>query len=865
MKEQIIFFLLLKCCYFGNSLGDRIHIGLIADRNYEILDKVFSKAIEDVNINLENQLAPVTKEIDFGNSLQAYNTICEILPFGIGSIFGPSHFYSSKHLLNLCDEKEIPFIEIYDNIKPTAFNLYPDKASIADALHDIIDAYEWPSFTLLYESGDYLGIVTELIQLYAEGGPVMNIRKYDLQINANYRSILRKIRKSEDNCILIIGSSESIYTVLKQSQEVGIMTEAYKFIIGNLDFQSIDLESFRYSEANITGIRMFSPESPLVKELTSYLFEDDELQGNVSCPITMEMALLYDGVMLFAETSKNIDFSPVQLNCGDSVWDKGSSYKNYLGMATVMDGITGNIFFENGIRIDYSFDIIELVSSGLTKVGTWSKADKVSVHRYTPGLTFLGDEMSLVNKTFTVLLSKIEPFGMLKQSTTKLSGNNRYEGFAVELIQRLAERLGFNYTFVMHKDDVYGAYDTKTNTSTGMIREIMIGNADLGVTDLTITAEREAGVDFTIPFMNLGISILYKKAQKEPPKLFSFMDPFANDVWLLLGISYLLVSTSLFILGRFSAKEWDNPFPCNEEPDELENQFTFGNALWFTIGALLQQGSEVAPKASSTRTVASAWWFFQLIIVASYTANLAAFLTVEQTSSPINNVWELAENKGGVQYGAKQSGSTRNFFAKAEFATYNKMNEYMTKHPELLVSQNGDGVQKVLTENYAFLMESTSIEYQLARLCNLTQIGGLLDEKGYGIAMRKDWPYRSKFNEAIIDFQESGVLTKMKNKWWNEVGTSGCSSKSEDSGVAGLGMDNLGGVYFVLLVGSVVATIYGFIDWLYNVYRRSKRYHVSFKEQLKEDFRVVMNFSANTRPSMDLISMYSRNNSPDGS
>lgn len=121
-------------------------------------------------------------------------------------------------------------------------------------------------------------------------------------------------------------------------------------------------------------------------------------------------------------------------------------------------------------------------------------------------------------------------------------------------------------------------------------------NADLAVTDLTITAEREAGVDFTIPFMNLGISILYKKAQKEAPKLFSFMDPFANDVWVLLGVSYLTVSASLFVLGRFSATEWDNPFPCVEEPNELENQFTFGNALWFTIGALLQQGSEIAPK-----------------------------------------------------------------------------------------------------------------------------------------------------------------------------------------------------------------------------------------------------------------------------
>lgn len=241
---------------------------------------MFIKAIDDVNINLENQLAPVTRDIDFGSSSSAYNRMCEILPLEIGAIFGPSHFYASKHTLNLCDEKEIPFIEIYENIKPTAFNLYPDSESIADALHDIIDAYEWSSFTLLYESGDYVGSVNELIKLYANGGPVINVRKYDLQINVNYRSILRKIRKSEDNCILIIGSSASIYNVLKQAQEVGIMTDAYKYIIGNLDFHSIELESFRYSEANITGIRMFSPENPLVKDLTEHLFEEEELQGN---------------------------------------------------------------------------------------------------------------------------------------------------------------------------------------------------------------------------------------------------------------------------------------------------------------------------------------------------------------------------------------------------------------------------------------------------------------------------------------------------------------------------------------------------------------------------------------------------------
>lgn len=86
-----------------------------------------------------------------------------------------------------------------------------------------------------------------------------------------------------------------------------------------------------------------------------------------------------------------------------------------------------------------------------------------------------------------------------------------------------------------------------------------------------------------------GISILYQKPTKEPPSTFSFMSPFSTEVWLYVGGAYLSVSFCLFILGRISPTEWDNPYPCIEEPTELENQFTLRNSLWFTIGALLQQ------------------------------------------------------------------------------------------------------------------------------------------------------------------------------------------------------------------------------------------------------------------------------------
>lgn len=49
-------------------------------------------------------------------------------------------------------------------------------------------------------------------------------------------------------------------------------------------------------------------------------------------------------------------------------------------------------------------------------------------------------------------------------------------------------------------------------------------------------------------------------------------------------------------------------------------------------------------------------------MVSSYTANLAAFLTIENPTKILENVKDLADNKGGVQYGAKRTGSTRNFF-----------------------------------------------------------------------------------------------------------------------------------------------------------------------------------------------------------
>lgn len=61
----------------------------------------------------------------------------------------------------------------------------------------------------------------------------------------------------------------------------------------------------------------------------------------------------------------------------------------------------------------------------------------------------------------------------------------------------------------------------------------------------------------------------------------------------------------------------------------------------------------------------------------------------------------------------------------------------MEEHPEDMAKTAEEGISWAETRNYAYFMESTVIEYVTARHCNLTMVGGLLDSKGYGIAVAK--------------------------------------------------------------------------------------------------------------------------------
>ncbi|KAL7304917.1 hypothetical protein TKK_0002715 [Trichogramma kaykai] len=776
------------------------------------------------------------------NVLDILSTVCSALEGGAVTIVGNLKEVNAFYVQNICDSMEIPYVSVNsDTLRDynNALNLYPDLGVLGQFFNELIDSMEWKTYTILYDCTESLANF-KFNQLWEKDEPLVTFRL--LSTTQDNRGILRKIKESGEKNFLIICKPEALKSILHQSLEVGILADHYNFIITSLDFQSEDLSEYYFSGVNVTGIRLINV---------------DRLSGTYQVDLaplenyTTTEYLINDAVLSFANGFRRLKYSTSGLqksiSCNMSNnWEYGISLSNFM-KSVQTTGLTGLIQYDGiGIRNNFEVEILTLTRSGLAKVGNWNSSRKIEWIQLNTGNPD-AEVSSLQNKTFRVLISMSPPYGMLRETVSKMSGNDQYEGFGVDIIHEISKMLGFNYTFFVQTDNVYGSLNPTTGEWNGMLRKIMDDEADLAITDLTITAERETAVDFTMPFMNLGISILYQKPKAAPPSLMSFLLPFSAKVWLYLIGVYVVMSALFFTTGRMCPDEWNNNNPCIENPESLENQFTIKNSLWFTLGAIMQQGSEIAPIGNSTRMLAGCWYFFCLIMVSSYTANLAAFLTVETVERPIKNADDLA-NQDVIKYGAKKGGSTLGFFKDSNSSTYAKMYEYMVNNPSVLTSSNDEGKFKVMSDNYAFLMESSSIEYISERECNLTQIGGLLDQKGYGIAMKKNASYRNELSRAVLKLQEMGVLTSLKNKWWKEKGGGGRCSEDGGSGQAEeLGLANVGGVFLVLIVGTVMSFFGTIFEFLFAIFFERTDPNISAKKKLQEEVKIIVKFGVMTK------------------
>ncbi|XP_049819221.1 glutamate receptor ionotropic, kainate 2 isoform X2 [Aethina tumida] len=892
----------------SNALPPVVKIGAIftEDQKDGPTELAFKYAV--YKINKDKALLPYTSlvyDIQYvprDDSFHASKKACNQVQHGVHAVFGPSDPLLGAHIHSICDALDIPHLEarldLETDVREFSINLYPAQHLLNTAFQDVMTFLNWTKVAIIYEEDYGLIKLRELVRSPHNRDFEIHLRQADPE---SYRAVLKEIKSKEIHNIVIDTKPSNMQHFLKGILQLQMNDYKYHYLFTTFDIETFDLEDFKYNFVNMTAFRVVDLDDLVVKDV---LRDMEKFQANIEAQainssfIEAEAALMYDSVFVFAiglqtlEQSHTLKLSNVSCD-KEQPWDGGLSLINYIN-AVEFKGLSGPIEFKEGHRIKFKLDLLKLKQHALVKVGEWHPGAGVNI---TDREAFF--DPGTMNVTLVVTTILEQPYVMLKP---QIVGNDKYEGFCIDLLREIAAMVGFEYRIELVPDGKYGVIDLDTGEWNGIVRQLMDKKADLAVGSMTINYARESVIDFTKPFMNLGISILFKvPTDKESAffsflkplgfdiwifvtgaffmssftlftlarftpnewvnpmpwkkngllvnqlsmnnsfwfvtgtllrqasgvnpqvptspqaRLFSFMNPLAMDIWLYVLSAYVLVSITMFVVARFSPYEWHNPHPCDIENEVVKNQFSMANSFWFTIGTLMQQGSDLNPKATSTRIVGGIWWFFTLIIISSYTANLAAFLTVERMITPIENAEDLA-GQTDISYGTLESGSTMTFFRDSMIETYKKMWRFMeNRKPSVFVPTYEEGIQRVLDGNYAFLMESTMLDFVVQRDCNLTQIGGLLDSKGYGIATPMGSPWRDKISLAILELQEKGEIQMLYDKWWKNTGeTCSRNEKGKESKANSLGVDNIGGVFVVLLCGLAFAVIIAIFEFCYN-------------------------------------------------
>uniref|UniRef100_A0A669F974 Glutamate receptor n=1 Tax=Oreochromis niloticus TaxID=8128 RepID=A0A669F974_ORENI len=795
------------------------------------------------------KLVPQVDMVDTSSSFAMTYAFCSQFSKGVYAIMGLYDRRTVNMLMSFCGSLHVCFVTPSFPVQTNNQFVLQLRPQLQEPLMALLEHFYWTRFVYMYSSDSGLAVLQRILDTAAERSWQVTSVNLDSLTEPAFIKLLADLDYKKDFQIIIdceLKRLNYILNLVKQN------LKNYHYILANLGFLDLNVTEFQKLGPNVTGFQLVNRSDPAVQKINQNWLDFDNKDLKVARRrLKYTGALTYDGVSVMATAFQNLRRQRIDIsrrgNAGECLanppapWGQGIDIQRALQQVR-LEGLTGHVQFdERGHRTNYTLTVMELSHIGPRKIGFWNeKRGYVNTAIYRP----MQEEFyNVQNKTYIVTTILEAPYMMLKKNHEQFLGNDKYEGYCAELAAEIAKHVGFTYRLELVGDGKYGARDPETKMWNGMVGELVYGKADMAVAPLTITLVREQVIDFTKPFMSLGISIMIKKPTKSKPGVFSFLDPLAYEIWMCIVFAYIGVSVVLFLVSRFSPYEWNGEESDDEdetETPEYTNDFGIFNSLWFSLGAFMQQGCDISPRSLSGRIVGGVWWFFTLIIISSYTANLAAFLTVERMVSPIESAEDLAKQTE-IAYGTLDGGSTKEFFRRSKIAVFEKMWSYMrSADPSVFVKSTSEGVIRVRKSKgkYAYLLESSMNEYiEQRKPCDTMKVGGNLDSKGYGVATPKGSPLRIPVNLAVLKLNEQAVLDKLKNKWWYDKGECGHKDSGRKDKTSALSLSNVAGVFYILIGGLGLAMLVALVEFCYKSRIESRRMKDSLYEESRTPVR----------------------------
>uniref|UniRef100_T1JBL9 Glutamate receptor ionotropic, NMDA 2B n=1 Tax=Strigamia maritima TaxID=126957 RepID=T1JBL9_STRMM len=720
--------------------------------------------------------------------------------------------------------------------KSLTLQLAPSIDHQSKAMLSILKRYSWHQFSIVTSQiaghTNFIEAVRDNLQTPDFRFVLLSIISLDTNNFEMMQNKLSRLRNTDTRIILLYATRDEAINIVSAARGLGLMQRDYVWI----------------ATQSIIGNTPETPPANFPSGMLGVHFDtgEDGLQNQIEKGVKV----FGHGLELYVNSphlTRNVSVQP-NLSCsgkGASQWLSGEVFYNFLRNVSIsVGGSKPNLEFNIDGTIKYAE--LEVMNLNLhhrwEKIGTWAK-DGLDIkdivwpgnsHVPPPGVPekFHLKVMFLEEPPF-IHLSPPDPVNgqcvnrgvpcrvaseadMAKVNKTMASRNESYfqccSGFCIDLLQKFATDLGFTYELSRVEDGVWG---TETNgVWNGLIAALINRKTEVVFTALNINSYREAVIDFTVPFMETGISVVVaKRTGIVSPK--AFLEPFDTMSWLLLLVVSIQVAT--FAIFLF---EWCSPSGYNMKiQPPRDHKFSLFRTYWMVWAILFGAAVNVdCPRGYTARFMSNMWALFAVVFLAIYTANLAAFMITREEFYELSGIDDkLLLNPYSVKppfrFGTIPYSNTEVIMQKS----FPEMYGWMKKFNRRTVQEGVSDIKKGKLE--AFVYDATVLDYLVSQddECKLLTVGGWYSMTGYGIAFPRNSKYLDSFNKYMMIYRENGDLERLQRFWM----AGACNPyKQERTSSKPLSWNQFMSAFILLACGILLAFILLALEYIYIKYVR---------------------------------------------
>ncbi|MDZ8071048.1 MAG: transporter substrate-binding domain-containing protein [Nostoc sp. DedQUE08] len=315
-----------------------------------------------------------------------------------------------------------------------------------------------------------------------------------------------------------------------------------------------------------------------------------------------------------------------------------------------------------------------------------------------------------------------------------LSNKGELSGFSIDLWRKIANQIGVESKFIEY------------STVPQLLSAIKESKANLGISAISITAEREQNFDFSLPIFAGGLQIMVRNPESNNSAFPNILQLFFSGSLLqVIGVALVLIIVAAHIIWLSERHHKDGMIPKSYFPGIFK-------ACWWSAATLATQADEM-PKGVLGRLVGIIWMFIGVLFAAYFTASATTSLTVQQLQGDIRSIDDLP---GKVV--ATTAGSTA--------ATY--LREHKISVLEVTkIEQAYNALQTKKAD--AVVFDAPVLLFYAANegKGKVQIVGSILREESYGIILPNNSPYRKPINQALLSLKENGTYQSLYDKWFD--------------------------------------------------------------------------------------------------